>query len=70
MNARQRRKLIKARTDADVLKRLELKMDLILEHCDRADKRSAVIGAVSGGLAGGAVAFVMAYARAALLGDS
>lgn len=69
MNARQRRKALKQRAaDPDLLIRVDAKLDLLLEQSERMDQRAAIVGAVSGGLAGGAVAFMVAYAKVLLIG--
>lgn len=73
MNARQRRKLLKARSSApDINTRIEAKLDLLLARSEYADRRTIAIGAASGaiagGLAGGAVACAVTYAKALLFG--
>lgn len=68
MNARMKRKqrrIVQQRAaDPDILIRLEAKTDLILDRYDNMERRSALIGAISGGIAGGIVSVGIAYARA------
>ena len=69
MKSRLRRKYLKRRaTSPDFHNRLEAKLDLLLEHSKHQERRAVILGAVSGGITGGAVALVVAYARAVLLG--
>lgn len=63
MNTRITKKQITRRADKDALDRLEAKMDLVLGSCERRERQSVFLGAVSGGIAGGVLAVVITYAK-------